>query len=54
MRNGFKIIMAYALKLRKLGILCSALNKTHAPRAGNGAGLLGNAVTEIFLQPSPQ
>jgi len=54
MRNGFKIIMAHALKLRKLGILCSALNNTHAPRAGRGAGLLWNAVTAIFLQPSPQ
>lgn len=54
MRNRFKITMACALKLGKLGILCSPSNKTHAPRAASGAGLLGTTVTEILLQPSPQ
>lgn len=41
MKNRFTIIMACALKLGKLGILCSPSNKTHSPRAGSGAGLLG-------------
>lgn len=54
MKNRFTIIMACALKLGKLGILCSPSNKTHSPRAGSGAGLLGTTVTEILLQPSHQ